>query len=385
MNRIGTVFNMENGTDISSFCTTENTYPLFLVPESASHWLWSNTDRFFILIVIPIVAFLGIFGNTCFLLTIFRLERMRNSLNVYMCNLAVADALLLASTCAWYLSFFLHSDIIPNVPVKSLAGCIGLVFSSHQWYYASLGFITLTSVERYFAICRPLQRLQVKGKARTAKLCIAVWVTSLVLTAPYIPRYMHFENCIIWPKTDQFADLPTRFHQCAALNDLATSVHVVEAVPFLIILIVNIILYTLIIVNLSSRSIAENNMRTTKNNGVRNQVARTIILNGIIFFFCQVISRVASLDKFLNDVFDVKLMPSLKHYTVLLTIGRCLLLVNSCINPYFYIATCRHYRHAMRDALKLFVPCLEHKNRAKTAEISLSDRDQTASSTAVSL
>ncbi|XP_072021867.1 kappa-type opioid receptor-like [Amphiura filiformis] len=338
----------QNSSDI---CNDENTVVL-LDPQEAANWVWNDVDTLIITVIVPLVSAVGIIGNTAFLLSIFTIKHMQTSLNAYLCNLAVSDVMLLLSVVGWSLSVYTSSPISLSTSLHSHGACIGMVLSTHPWYFASLGFITLISIERFFAVCYPLKHLTMKGAARTAKISTTVWIMSVLLSATFIPRYVHHEKCLVWPEDEMFKHLPTQFHICTALNDLSTSVNLVEIGSFVVCFIVNFVLYTLIIKALSSRAVARRPEQKLENDVVRNQVARTLIINGVVFFLCQVPLRFTSIDFFLDHVFGFKDLLDRKQYAVTLTIGRGFLLLNSCINPFLYIFISRHYRRAIYDTFK---------------------------------
>ena len=89
---------------------------------------------------------------------------------------------------------------------------------------------------------------------------------------------------------------------------------------------------------------------------IRNQISRTLIACGIIFFACQSPYRIAKLDFLLDDlelsIFDDEL------FNTLLSLGQVLILLNSAINPYLYGLTCKHYRHAIIKAIRRCRPSL---------------------------
>lgn len=352
----------------STFCTPENTIILDDLDE-AERWLYSGVQTLVITVLFPVVASIGMAANACFMISIICHRHMRNSLNAYLCNLAVTDFMFLASTMGWYLAFYYHSEVIStvNLPVRSLADCVGIVFSTHQWYYVSLGFITLISLERYFAICKPLKHMAMRGRQRTAKLCTGVWLVSLILTAPYIPRYVYSMKCVVWPETHAFHGLPIHLHQCIAFNDNASLVYLAEPIPFVIALFINVFFYARIMKKIATRHQSLRRTSSARGGGarstqihqihaLRNQVARTLMINGIVFFCCQIPLRVVSLHVLMEHTLDIKLFTD-DHLALVRSFCRICLYLNSCVNPLVYTFTSRHYRLAMRGALLMLTPC----------------------------
>ena len=89
----------------------------------------------------------------------------------------------------------------------------------------------------------------------------------------------------------------------------------------------------------------------------RNQVTRTLVLNNIVFFLCQLPVRCAELDEFLRNVSNIGFLEA-NEYKLVYAIGHIFLLLNSCINPIVYVCCCKKYRNAMRDTLQKYCcPC----------------------------
>ena len=93
-------------------------------------------------------------------------------------------------------------------------------------------------------------------------------------------------------------------------------------------------LYFNIIVALSSRDILQKSDLSKDTvlevNRVRNQVARTLVINGIVFFICQIPSRIDNLDDFFDylnvkfDLFDYK------ESSTVTAVGHAFLFLKDC-------------------------------------------------------
>ena len=94
-----------------------------------------------------------------------------------------------------------------------------------------------------------------------------------------------------------------------------------------------------------------NQVEDNDSDKVRNQVARPLIATGIVFFICQLPYRLYALDDVIDDLFEVDFLDTQPKVTILVT-GRLFLTLNSIINPYIYVFSCRHYRHAMKEAFE---------------------------------
>jgi hypothetical protein len=248
-----------------------------------------------------------------------------------------------------------------SYPVQSAFGCAIWTITVYWWYLASLGLITLISVERYLAICQPVTHRNIRGKARTVKLILAIWVFSLLLTLTLVPRYGRFvTKCMLWPDTEHFKNLPNLINFCDPISKLAhIYANFIGIISLLLTMIINITLFVKIIRVLRDRS----GTSTNSTDRVRYQVTRTLVANGIVFFVCQVPYRVFTMDDVFDNLGHLDILQSEKEESLILTVGRAFVFLNAIINPYLYVFSCQLYR---KEMLKLFCGGLR-QNRAITA------------------
>ena len=92
------------------------------------------------------------------------------------------------------------------------------------------------------------------------------------------------------------------------------------------------------------------NQRQSQAAKITKQVARMLVINGTVFFVCQIFTRVYIIDDILNDVAGSGLYKRGEIGAIMLVFGRCMLYVNSAINPWVYLLTCQVYRTAFKHA-----------------------------------
>lgn len=103
--------------------------------------------------------------------------RSAGSLGVYVINLALADLLYLSTIPFVVCTYFAHDWFFGDV------GCRLLLSLDLLTMHASIFLLTAMSLERYWAVARPLQARRAGNSYR--KLASAVlWLLSLLLTAP---------------------------------------------------------------------------------------------------------------------------------------------------------------------------------------------------------
>ena len=349
-------------------------------PDAAAEWALSDMDQSLLHFIVPLMGALGIVGNAAFLFMIIRLKKMRTSLSAYLANLAIVDIMFLIVYNGWAAAP-VTQKIVESYPVDSKFGCAIWPVIIFLWYFLSIGLMTVITVERYYAVCKPMiYHMKVVLKSRTIKILAALWVSSIALSLLTIPRFARpTRYCFIWPDTDDYDDFPAQALCCQTLNRFSTAfVDSLALITFIFPLIANSVLYVKIIKVLgkrlqrSSSTAIHSKGTVVRQHSIKNQVTRTLIANGMIFFICQLPYRIYVMDEFLNAAAGIKLF-EIESENNIEGIGTALLLINSVINPYLYVFSCRHYRQGMKEA---FTTCPGGKLAGKNSSIStLSKRD----------
>ena len=347
-------------------------------PLDAENIFYTATEDMFFTVVLPLVVFIAISSNSAFIFVVFRVQRMQTITNAYLTNVAAADLIFVGFSCCAYIANYTQSPVRDDVMFRSWAGCMGIWVSALGTYFASLTLITLVTVEKYYALCHPLQHMTISGKGRTTKLLVITWVVGAIFGVMTALRYAGIKHlCAIWPGTEQYDNMPTVVEYCTsnnpALNVFADSSMVV---PFVVVFVCSLYMYVRIIATLSSRPTGEkldsdtNTSQALQALRVRNQVARLLIINGMIFFCCQAPYRAVQVHNIWKDTTGTSFMSQAQD-GALTVISRCLLMINSCINPFVYYASSSYYRSAFKEAF-----CQRDKQIASKSAMTMSSVDK---------
>ncbi|XP_038054942.1 neuropeptides capa receptor-like [Patiria miniata] len=342
-----------DATPSSLSCTGDEEwdYSNLSVPSGLLH---NPTDTAIITIVNPCILALGLTGNLAFLFVMVRVSRMWNVTNIYLINMAVADTAFLTVAVSEKLASYYTSPIKGDRSAFGPAGCIITFVLLDLSYFASVFLVTLVSLEKFYAICRPVKHRIIGGKKRTTRLVVGAWLLALAFALALLPAWVvYVKICTIWPATEEYRDFPRYIGQCNAITEWYDEFHNgFQTVPFFLALVSNLVFYVKIIQRLSTRvsSVSpERSARNAKRQKVRNQVAVMLIANGVAFFVCLAPFQLTSFSLTISGLTGNYLLTP-DQINTLVWVARIFTYINPVINPVIYNLTNKRYRTAFYEA-----------------------------------
>ncbi|XP_076754008.1 cholecystokinin receptor type A isoform X1 [Xylocopa sonorina] len=151
------------------------------LPATATQTGYSNLLESLIVPLYGTIFLLSVVGNSLVLITLARNKRMRTITNVYLLNLAVSD-LLLGVFC---MPFTLLGQILKNF-VFGITMCKLIPYFQAVSVSVAVWTLVAISLERYFAICRPLKSRRWQTQFHAYKMIAVVWTASLTWNAPIL-------------------------------------------------------------------------------------------------------------------------------------------------------------------------------------------------------
>ena len=103
---------------------------------------------------------------------------MKTATNIYIFNLALADALVLATLP------FQGTDVLLGFWPFGLALCKTVVAIDYYNMFTSIFTLTIMSVDRYIAVCHPVRSLAVRTPHRAKLVNVAVWALASAIGVP---------------------------------------------------------------------------------------------------------------------------------------------------------------------------------------------------------
>ncbi|XP_003702318.2 neuropeptides capa receptor-like [Megachile rotundata] len=302
----------------------------------------------------------GIFGNVATCTVIVRNPSMQTATNYYLFSLAISDLTLLVLGLPNELSLFWQ-----QYPWALGVGlCKIRAYVSEMSSYVSVLTIVAFSMERYLAICHPLQVYTISGLKRPIRFILAAWSIALVSAIPfaiytkvnlveYPPGSGNYsaDSAICAMLLPYMPDFP--------LYELSTIVFFL--VPMLIILVV----YTRM--GLMIRNSAKETLNSVTHGAIhgdakqvqsRKSVIRMLSAVVILFFVCWAPFHAQRLLYVYAQESDY--YPDLNEWLYILS--GCLYYFSTTVNPIVYNLMSMKYRHAFKQTI-----CCKTKRKSRTA------------------
>ena len=314
-------------------------------------YLYSPFSKFFIVIVVPIVGFVGLSGNIAFLFVVYRVKEMRTTTNFYLSNLAVADACVLVNAAIQYLWSYNTSPLdFGTFTLRTPLACLLPNLLIYLCYFASIFLVTFVTGERYLAICHVLKfRISTR---RTLILNAITWLLSIFL-AGFTSTYAVVNIvCVTWPSDDdRYSSYPTRIPTCFSACDWCMEVVMwADLFQYLVAVPAVIFMSFAMMMKLKCQiTIRSENIQSKKVIEKRNHVARMLIINATIFFICLTPYEIININWLWLEHQSVPLLSdNVKSHVQ--WIGRIAMLLNSAVNPIVYSIANPSYRRAFVQA-----------------------------------
>lgn len=293
------------------------------------------------------IMILGVIGNVMVPIVILKTKDMRNSTNIFLTNLSIADLLVLLVCTPTVL---VEVNTRPETWVLGQEMCKAVPFVELTVAHASVLTILAISFERYYAICEPLKAGYVCTKTRALLICVFAWGVAALFTSP-----------ILWVAEYKFVEYIDGSFVAVCLTQAVTSWTIgfflmTISIFFIIPLAILIVLYGIIAKNLISKDGPMMKIRPTKPEFSYKARKQVVLMLGAVvlsFFLCLLPFRVLTLWIILSSdqaVFSV----GVERYYNLLYFSRIMLYLNSAINPILYNLMSTKFR---KGFLKLCICC----------------------------
>ncbi|XP_010201816.1 galanin receptor type 2 [Colius striatus] len=296
-------------------------------------------------VIIPLLYFViflvGTVGNCLVLAVLLRNGQVKNTTNLFILNLGVAD-----------LCFILFC--VPfQATIYTLEGwvfgpfmCKAVHFFIYFTMYASSFTLATVSLDRYLAIRYPLHSRELRTPRNALVAICFIWGLSFIFSGPYLSYYQEF----------QFANLTV----CHPIWDISRR-KVMDICTFVFSYIIPVLIlsltYTRTIRYLWSSVDPLQDMSESKK--AKRKVTRMVIIVAILFCLCWLPHHLVILYVWFGYF-------PLNHATyVLRVLSHLISYANSCLNPIVYALVSKHFRKGFK---KIFI-CLLYKKAANKVHV----------------
>ncbi|XP_044150135.1 kappa-type opioid receptor isoform X2 [Bufo gargarizans] len=140
--------------------------------QDSNHTTISPTISVIITAVYSMVFVIGLVGNALVMFVIIRYTKMKTATNIYIFNLALADALVTTTMPFQSTEFLMNSWPFGDILCK--------IVISIDYYnmFTSIFTLTMMSVDRYIAVCHPVKALDFRTPLKAKFINVCIWMLS---------------------------------------------------------------------------------------------------------------------------------------------------------------------------------------------------------------
>ncbi|XP_053238190.1 mu-type opioid receptor isoform X3 [Podarcis raffonei] len=131
-----------------------------------------------IMVLYSVVCVVGLFGNFLVMYVIIRYTKMKTATNIYIFNLALADALATST-----LPFQSVNYLLGTWPFGT-AICKIVISIDYYNMFTSIFTLCTMSVDRYIAVCHPVKALDFRTPRNAKIVNVCNWIVSSAIGIP---------------------------------------------------------------------------------------------------------------------------------------------------------------------------------------------------------
>ncbi|XP_067409972.1 kappa-type opioid receptor isoform X1 [Emydura macquarii macquarii] len=277
--------------------------------------------------VYSVVFVVGLVGNSLVMFVIIRYTKMKTATNIYIFNLAMADALVTTTMPFQSTEYLMNSWPFGDVLCKTV------ISIDYYNMFTSIFTLTMMSVDRYIAVCHPVKALDFRTplKAKIINICIwllssSVGISAIVLGGTKV-REGDTECSLQFPDTD-YVWWDTFMKIC------------VFVFAFVIPVLIIIVCYTLMILRLKSVRLLSGSREKDRN---LRRITRLVLVVVAVFIICWTPIHIFVLVEALGDV--PHSTAAISSYYFCIALGY----TNSSLNPILYAFLDENFKRCFKD------------------------------------
>ncbi|TKS81871.1 Delta-type opioid receptor [Collichthys lucidus] len=343
-------FNERFSVSVTPFFNITSSENLLLVSPSVNETARPATrDTTSLIIAVCITALyslicvVGLLGNVLVMYGVVRYTKMKTATNIYIFNLALADALA-TSTLPFQSAKYLMSTWPFGEPL-----CKVVIAIDYYNMFTSIFTLTMMSVDRYIAVCHPVKALDFRTPAKAKLINVCIWILSSAVGVPVMIMAItkvtdkgKIACALRFPKPEWYWDTVMKI--C------------VFFFAFVVPVLVITICYGLMILRLKSVRLLSGSKEKDRN---LRRITRMVLVVVAAFIICWTPIHIFIIVRTMVDIDH-------KNLLVMATWHLCIALgyTNSSLNPVLYAFLDENFKRCFRDF------CLPYRSRLDQSSFS---------------
>ncbi|CAK6967528.1 opioid receptor%2C delta 1b [Scomber scombrus] len=314
-----------------------------LVPSSSNDTIRAATrDTTSLIIAVCITALyslicvVGLLGNVLVMYGVVRYTKMKTATNIYIFNLALADALATST-----LPFQSANYLMSTWPFGELLCKVVLAIDYYNMF-TSIFTLTMMSVDRYIAVCHPVRALDFRTPAKAKLINVCIWILSsavgvpvMIMAVTTVTKEGNTTCGLRFPQPDWYWDTVMKI--C------------VFVLAFVVPVLVITICYGLMILRLKSVRLLSGSKEKDRN---MRRITRMVLVVVAAFIICWTPIHIFIIVKTIVHI-DRKNLLVTASWHLCIALGY----TNSSLNPVLYAFLDENFKRCFRDF------CLPYRSR----------------------
>uniref|UniRef100_A0A672SQ51 Mu-type opioid receptor n=1 Tax=Sinocyclocheilus grahami TaxID=75366 RepID=A0A672SQ51_SINGR len=293
-----------------------------------------------------IVCVVGLVGNVLVMYVIIRYTKMKTATNIYIFNLALADALATSTLPFQSVNYLMGTWPFGDVLCK--------IVMSIDYYnmFTSIFTLTTMSVDRYIAVCHPVKALDFRTPRNAKIVNVCNWILSSAIGLPV----MVMASTTIEYHTFDIIDCTLLFpHPPWYWENLLKICVFIFA--FIMPVLIITICYGLMILRLKSVRMLSGSKEKDRN---LRRITRMVLVVVAVFIVCWTPIHIFVIIKALVTIPSSLLQTVTWHFCIALGY------TNSCLNPVLYAFLDENFKRCFREFCVPSPSVLDLQNSTRT-------------------
>ncbi|XP_067684552.1 allatostatin-A receptor-like [Haliotis asinina] len=293
-------------------------------------------------IIVPsifgVVFILGLIGNLLVLLVVLFYQNMRNTTNILILSLAVADLFFIV----FCLPFTAAAYALPTWPFGN-AGCKLTQFMTYLSFFASVYTLVLLSLDRYLAVAHPIRSMRYRTERNTWLAVVITWGGILLCIIPILFQYGEFTY------NQEFESKSTCLNVAGLIDPQVKKIFASCFFVFGYVIPLGIVclMYGLMLKRLVG-GVVPGDKHSAQSIRAKRRVTRMVIVVIVCFALCwlpvQIILTIRGFGQYPSTIWSIGLQLA----------ANCLSYINSCINPFLYAFLSENFKRSFRKIICCF-------------------------------